>query len=643
MIPNKVTIPQLFMVQCRHLVPIFQRPYVWSQRDQWEPLWEDIARKANEALAANNLQAQPRRHFMGAVVVKSLPAYGLEYPSTEVIDGQQRLTTMQVLLIALRDSTRLVKYDRVGQMLQGLTENPPLSGAQHERYKVVPTTTDRVYFESVWAAGSPDGLMQRHPPTRQKYARYDDPPPRLIGAYLYFYNAIQRFAEDTTLETEVSPVATESDNLIHRRLEALMIAITQGLELVRIDLEQDDDPQVIFETLNARGEKLLPSDLARNFIFLEATRQYGNQAKVSDLYQTYWHPYDSPEGAKFWKEKVSQGRLTHPRFELFMFHFVTSFITKPEDDIQLAHLFRAFRDWWGDRGSTPKVRQVESELQRIQRYAEMFRRLHATTDTNRLEVFARRLRIMDTSTVYPLLLFLFVERAAETEIERDGILSDLESYLVRRMVCGLTPKGYNRIFVKLLTDLRKSGPVTRTAIQSHLLGLTGDTAKWPTDDEFKATWLSRPVYAELRQQRIVMILEAIEWQYYGSKQEHKPFDASLYSIEHILPQNPQAQDWPLPIAANTDETTRVAAQVWRDQLKHTFGNLTLVTGPLNSLLSNGPYSEKLEQLQESVLRLNRYYERHHIDEWTEERIIERSARLFEEAVKIWPRPDAAAV
>ena len=379
-----------------------------------------------------------------------------------------------------------------------LTENPTLSGAKFEQYKVLPTTSDRRAFELIWRAGSPEELLKLHPPTRQKYARHDDPQPLLIQAYGYFFGAIKAYAEEAADDgIELDPTAAQLR--VHSRLEALVVALTQRVELVRIDLETEDDPQVIFETLNARGEPLLPSDLVRNFLFLEASRQPSTADRVTPLYEQHWSRFDSPPGAAFWKANVTQGRFTYPRVDLFLFHFLTSFIDDPKDEVQVSYsyLFGAFQLWWRNAKQMAPPRDVETELRRIGDYAVVFQTLFSDSDDGRLGLFARRLRSMDTSTVYPLLLFLLVERGHETAAERDAILGDIESYLVRRAVCGLTPKGYNRIFVKMLVDLRKGGPVTRDRVQGQLMALTGPTAAWPTDAEFKHAWLNRPVYVRL--------------------------------------------------------------------------------------------------------------------------------------------------
>lgn len=626
-------------MQSRHLIPIFQRQYVWDERDQWAPLWEDITQKALELLSPQAGMYQPRKHFMGAVVLRAIPPSGLEYQAFEVIDGQQRLTTLQVLLIALRDYSKQRGLGPSLAMLTGITQNPFLSGKEYEQHKVVPTTRDRADFQDVFEAGSPDQLRKRRPPTRQKYARYDDPPPRLLGAYYFFHDAIARFAE-SPLDPDDPSSRSPDDDEIGRRVEALVRAITQQLELVRIDLDQEDDPQVIFETLNARGVKLWPGDLVRNYVFLEATRRYGSQQQITTLYESYWKQYDETASAAFWKEYVRQGRLVNPRFELFLFHFLTSQLSKLEDDIQLAHLYRAFGEWWMRR-NIAQPGDIDTALAEIQRYSELYRRIFAHDDDDRLAVFGRRMRVLDNSTVYPLILFLCVERGHETKAELDGILTDIESYLVRRMICGMTTKSYNRIFLKMLIDLRNGPPITRALVREHLLSLTGVSSEWPTNEHLRERWLTTPVYKTLRQARVVMVLEAIEWSKYTSKQEHqRPSSSTVYSIEHIMPQSTNETDWPLQLPAGIDDALRITLATARETLKHTFGNLTLVTQPLNLALSNGRFDTKRKAIEDnSLLMLNKYFQHHQLDSWDETAIRERGERLFDEAIKIWPRPE----
>lgn len=637
--PQKVTAQQLFTMQCRYLVPLYQRQYVWNENDQLRPLWEDVLGKTRELMRPDTGR-QPRKHFMGAVVLRGLVASGLEYQTYEVIDGQQRLTTLQLLLLALRDYAASQALQTVTTLLNGMTENPPLSGREYERWKVVPTTRDRADYQAVWEAHSPARLLElrpRHMLVRSKRAA---PRPYLLGAYEYFARAIRGFAEtndhlDPDDDTLPAPELPE----ITRRVELLVRAITMQLELVRIDLDQDDDPQVIFETLNARGARLLPGDLVRNFLFLEATRQVRTQAEVEHLYTTYWLQYDDTESAGFWKAEVRQGRFSTQRFELFLFHFLTSQLRRPDEDIQLGYLYQAFGDWW-KRETTG---QVEHVLQTLLKYSRFYRRLvEPAPPTDRVALFGRRLRTLDLSTIYPLLLFLFVEREAQTSAEADGIVSDLESYLVRRVVCGLPTKSFNRVFLKMVTDLRPLARVARAEVRAYLLSLSGPTAEWPTDALFQHRWLTTAAYTALSKPRIRMILEAVEWHQYTRFQESTRPLLDGATIEHILPQTPTQAEWPLEVAPDAADDARQLARQQRHDLTHTFGNLTLVTSPLNSSLSNSAFALKQQALSsQSTLMLNRYFTLYHISTWDARAISTRGERLLEMATDIWPRPAAA--
>lgn len=640
--PQKVTAQQLFTMQCRYLVPLYQRQYVWSDKDQLQPLWEDVLTKTHELLRPPVFGQVLRKHFMGAVVLRGLVTTGLEYQAFEVIDGQQRLTTLQLLLLALRDYADGQQFTTVTALLTGMTENPPLNGSEYERWKVVPTISDRGDYGSVWAAHSPQQLLVDCPPVVLPGRRRPEPRPRLVGTYEFFYQAIQQFAEAPV------PTADGSGELLPlttaeraKRVETLLQAITQRLELVRIDLDQDDDPQVIFETLNARGARLLPGDLVRNFLFLEATRRFPTQAEVEKLYATYWQQYDDTESAAFWKAEVRQGRLASQRFEFFLFHFLVSQLKRPDEFITLGYLYQAFIDWWR-RDSGSDVAQV---LALLQRYSGFYRRLvEPALSTDRLALFGRRLRTLDTSTSYPLLLFLFVERGDQTLPELDGILTDLESYLIRRLVCGLSSEGSNRLFQSMVTNLRQVEEINRQVVQQYLLALNGPTAEWPTNEQFRHRWLTSRAYLNLTKPRIRMILEAVEWQQYTKYQENaRPFLDNA-TIEHILPQNPSEADWPLVFPPNAPETAREEAMLRRADLLHTFGNLTLVTQPLNSSLSNSAFAVKEKELSsQSILMLNRYFTLHSVKEWDEATILLRGEQLFEIADSVWPRPAKSIV
>lgn len=258
---NAIPLLAIFEKKLRLEVPLFQRQYVWNQEQQWEPLWEDIERKFIECLEGRK---DAPVHFLGAMVLDQKQTPTTHVEKRQVIDGQQRLTTFQLFLAAFRDWCHengcedLAKESDSFILNKGMMAQPDV-----DKYKVWPTQSDRAQFSDAISAGSRTALEKKYPLTRRKYARSYDPRPRMVEAYCFFYECLNEFFVGTESEP---PFA--ADQPLAARLEECLQALKSTLQVVVIDLEQGDDAQVIFETLNARGEPLLPADLLRNFIFV---------------------------------------------------------------------------------------------------------------------------------------------------------------------------------------------------------------------------------------------------------------------------------------------------------------------------------------------------------------------------------------
>jgi uncharacterized protein with ParB-like and HNH nuclease domain len=636
--PSKLSLVEMFEKQRRYVVPLFQRPYVWDQEEQWEPLWQDITGRTEAVLdreARGSRSDRIENHFLGAVVLNQIKVYGRQVDTVEVIDGQQRLTTLQILLAAFRDVVKVTEETRLADDLGRLTENSGVRDSEIERFKVWPTNADRRDFEAALVAGSVQDLEGKYPLQRRKYARKYDPRPRLVETYLFFARRIHEFCSvppDGAPENAEGPAQS---TFSADRAYALFEALKRHIQLVVIELEDDDDPQVIFETLNARGVPLLPSDLIRNFVFLRATQQGEN---AEDLYSTLWAEYDerpaeaeAGKNERFWKQMDRQGRVKRTRLDLFMHHYVQY---RSAQDLSIGHLFQAFRTWW----ESADKRSVSAELKELRRHSDVFASVLVPEGDGRTALFAKRLQALDTSTVYPVLLLLLVggkDRVVAGDL--DGIVIDLESYLVRRMVCDLGTKNYNRFFLSMLQKLRgSSDPISRTTIQQILLAPDGSAGEWPDDKKFAKAWLEKPLYETLKPMRCAMLLEAVDLAMRTSKQEAVTINGKL-TVEHVLPRQWAPPAWPEPPAdsGNDDET----AIERRGRLLHSFGNLTLLTQELNSSVSNGPFTAKRPEIAlQSGLRLNTYFQ--DATTWDEAEIAKRGEKLLEHAKRIWPRPQA---
>ena len=626
---NAAPLLSVFEKKIRLEVPLFQRQYVWNKEQQWEPLWEDISRKFTEYLEGRK---DTPIHFLGAMVLDQRFTPTTHVERRQIIDGQQRLTTLQIFLAALRDFCSAQNcHDLADEVELYILNKGMMSDPEVDKFKVWPTAADRAQFRDVMTAGSGKALEALHPLRYKKWARNPDPRPRMVDAYLFFYARLAEFLLGTIEgggRTELVEVLA-GDVPLPARLEECFQALKNALQIVAIDLDVGDDAQVIFETLNARGEPLLPADLLRNYIFLRAARL---DEHPEELYRRYWSPFDDD----FWREETRQGRLSRPRSDLFMQHFLAS---RQGVDIPVKHLFVEYKFWIEKTRPFPTV---EAELQTLAQQRNTFRRLISPEPGDPFSPLAKFLTAFDVSTVYPLVLWFTQSDRTDEEIADLSLV--IESYIVRRAICDRTIKNYNKLFLRIITSLHKEELRAPADVAAYLGGLTGDSSEWPTDDAFSAAWRESEVYNRLTQSRLNYILLRLNERYYTTKMEAIDVGGQL-TIEHIMPQS-WGEHWPLQSGetgvpwdelpwAEVDEPA-VEASRRRHALVQTIGNLTILTQPLNSAVSNSAWAEKRpELLRSSLLPINQHL--HEFDLWDEDTIQSRSADLLSKALSLWPR------
>jgi len=631
---DKITIFNLFEKQRRYLVPIFQRGYVWKKELQWEPLWDDICdqiKLLQESKGKSNHEI--RKHFLGAIVLNQVPTVIKQVAASEIIDGQQRLLTIQIILTALRDVVASLDDEYLKANLERLTLNPGPYSNQDEQYKVWPTNAYQEDLRNIIKTHSVEEFGTQYP-QRLWYGKLVPPRPALVDAYFFFAGKIRDYLNGDILrdgddDVETIPLSQEE---IRQRANNLYEVVRSYIQLVEIQLDYEDEPQVIFETLNARGIPLEPSDLIRNYLFLEATRQ---NKDVNALYQQWWKNYDDVDEKKnkFWKEQERQGRFKRSRLDLFFFHYLTFQILH---EIKMNHMYQEFKDWWESTEKKGQPRSIELELEKAQRSSRVFRSLVSPCSDNQLGIFATRLQIMDTTTIYPLLLWLCEKQSTISVDEFNGILQDLESYLIRRQVCRLTTKNYNRFFLAMLNNLSKENPLNRASVQKELLSSNEESAKWPDDELFRKHLTGDPIYLTLSAKKVQMILKALELASRTANQEESnSIINTAVTVEHVMPQGFNPEEWPYPKSyEGIDAPSR---WMQRYNLIHSFGNLTLLTQYLNSEVSNGPFRVKRPEIaKQSLLILNSYFQKFSDDDvWDENTIIQRGEHLADLALRAW--------
>lgn len=620
---NAISILVIFEKKLRLEVPLFQRQYVWDLNRQWIPLWEDISRKFTEYI---NGRKNAPVHFLGAIVLDQKQTPTAHVEKRQVIDGQQRLITLQIFLSVLRDFCREQGCDDLADECESFMFNKGMmANPEVDRFKVWPTRLDRNQFSDVLISGSRSEVEKRHPLRRRKYARKFDSRPKMVEAYIYFYEELSEFFLGVNSEP---PLGSQRE--LPERLDECFQALKNALYVVVIDLDTDDDAQVIFETLNSRGEPLLSADLLRNYIFLRVAREGKSQ---EELYEKYWKKFDD----EFWRKEIRQGRLYRPRSDLFMQHFLSS---RQAEDIQIKHLYIEYKYWITN---TQPFKTINEELATLSRQGGDFRRIIEPSKDDILCPFIGFLNNFDISTVYPLLLYLLDKEISNTDLT--SIAETIESYLLRRTVCGYTTKGYNRIFLNLINYLNKNG-ISPDNVTKYLSELYGESTVWPDNDTFGSKWQSIHAYDILNNNKIVYILRRFSDSYLSTKSEKITIDGPL-TVEHIMPQG-WIENWPLPDGTTgmnylelydaEPEDKRAEATRKRNGLIQTFGNLTILTQQLNSSVSNSPWDvKKPELLGISLLPINQQL-LHDVKIWDESAIEKRSKILLKNAISIWRNP-----
>lgn len=605
---TQVRTPQaIFMQPQRLLVPLFQRPYVWNEELQWEPLWKDLERVANRLLKSQGAPQAP--HFLGAVVLQQLQNQTSDLQQRTVIDGQQRLTTLQLLLDALHS-----EIEQVGAKIPAARLEPLIANAeafcthQEDRFKVWPTNRDRDAFNEVMEA-----------PVPVEYDKLKHKASRMAKAHQYFAEKCRAWLME------------EGPEQVVVRAEAIERSSRELLQIVVIDLTASENAQEIFETLNARGAVLTAADLIKNFVFQRLLEQGAN---VEEAYDKYWKQFETA----FWEKEVNVGRMIHQRSSVFLNHWL---IAQTGEEVLAREVFSGFKtyaDFHSGRTMMELLQEIHRAAGIYRGFTEQGEQLDGPLD--RVGLFAYRIKTLESEVVKPVLLALLDHRSGPLpQVQLEEALDVLESWLTRRMLIRATAKSYNKIMAEVVAVVRNTPPQqVGTAMRNHFASQSAETAYWPDDAEIRGELAAMAVYRKLSRARLRMVLEAVEdhWRGWLSGQTSAAgmrIRRASYAIEHLMPQS-WLKHWPL--TAGMPEPDREARI-------HRLGNLTLLTKKLNSTVSNGPWlgtNGKAGHLQEKdVILLNsRVLKHYQATQWDEAAIDTRGSEVIDAILEIWPVP-----
>jgi uncharacterized protein with ParB-like and HNH nuclease domain/predicted transport protein len=534
------------------LIPIYQRTYSWKIKE-CKKLWKDIIKAGKTDTISG--------HFVGSVVYIERGLYqvsGLQ--KLLVIDGQQRLTTLSLLIRALCDHIleKNIKTDiNPDRLISYYLMNDKEEG--EEKFKLILTKNDK------------DSLIK----TLQKISLTDEDSIRIKENYDYFREEISK----------------EDIDVVYKGLGKLIIID------VSLDREKDD-PQLIFESLNSTGLELTQADLIRNYLLMGL--ETGEQKKI---YENYWYPMEKSFG------HTENSDL----FDRFMRDYLTIKLNRIPTRREIYSEFKNYSLKFED------ITEFVKEINELSKYYVNIA-LDKEPDQDIKRIFSD-INDLKVDVSYPFILNVYQDYVNQkiSKEEFIKILEMIESYVFRRVVCGVPTNSLNKTFSTLYKKIDQDNYLE--SVQAIIL-LQDSYRRFPNDEEFKRYILTKDVYNFRSRNYLLRKLE--------NHKRKERVDVESYTIEHIMPQNPRLSSaWKESLGKDWKEIQK--------EYLHTIGNLTL-TG-YNSELSDKPFIEKRNMeggFKDSPIRLNR--ELANLESWNKEEIIKRAQEISKLAVKIWDYP-----
>ena len=564
---GETTLNKLLNTSRQFIVPIFQRNYSW-QKSQYEQLWFDILRASKFK--------EKQNHFIGSIVYIDMGTPAGRPQQLLLIDGQQRLTTISILLCAIKDyvqkfnlETKLINLAKIkNQFLYNSDE------IDEDRYKLLLNVQDKeTYIKLI------DNTI----------FTVNKPATNIIKCYEFFYERIEDFIKQ------------------HGQIDEIYAGIFK-LSLVSISLDKDsDNPQMIFESMNSTGKDLSQTDLLRNYLLMDLTPE-----KQTRLYKTYWKPMEELFGEDIYKNDVN-------KFD----YFIRDFLTLKSDTghiCKINNVYENFKRYYLDNNCEKFA--VLKDLFTYAKYYACIDLLQENDDE--LKLYWQEFKKLDSHVVYPFLLKLYDDYSRQILIKEDfkKILQVVISYLWRRAICEIPTNSLSKTFATLYQAVDKDDYVN-SIIKAFVF--KSSYKRFSSDYEVREKLQTKDIYHfRLRK----YLLEALENYYH---KEPIDLNTANYTIEHIMPQNIEHNlSWQQMLGENWQEVHSLYL--------HTLGNLT-ITG-YNAEMSNKSFGEKVNGesgFKHSHLKLNESIVQ--CDVWNKKAIQRRTNILTDIILKIWKYPE----
>jgi len=523
-------------------IPFFQRTYVWDE-ENWENLLTEFSHK-------------PQGNFLGSIILKQLPTSSGEPKQLEVIDGQQRLTTLSILLKALYDILpRELQENCKGDVMNILFYKKDYTSRNYE-IKIEHSQVDVDVYQKVIKANF---INDTSSPTEN----INENSHNILKCYQYFYNELEKKDDE------------DKRKLLNKMLDP------ENKMLVVIDLvEEMDDEQAIFDTLNTTGVRLTPAEIIKNSLFQKVIQVYDNKNEAIKLYKKTWEKtfLSNEKMVKYWETERLTGRLKRDNLEMLLhcIGVIKGFFDP--DKHTLSDLSKLYKN---------EIKRIDSKedlqkfIEEIIGYANIYCEKFPALDKATLFTFKDSinrlfhiLKILQISTFHPYILFIFKKFQNDDNIIRE-MLGMLEKFIVRRMIAQHETKNYNKYCKEFIHNsdsiISKLRETTDKDITNGLRRISNKNAA------LLLFW--------------VELWRRIKDEKYDTKELKY-----TYSLEHIMPQKWEEYWKKIPEKYNTDGSKMSDEEAKKDREEKIYwiGNMTLLRTNLNSALQNYTFEKKME-------------------------------------------------
>lgn len=573
-----ITIPQVFINNRALKIPFFQRGYVWGESN-WKRFFDDIANGACE---------NPDTYFLGSIILKDV-GYKNGTQQFDVIDGQQRLTTIVIFMKALYLALGRNDLFTNGFMQMSLSgEKKPILVANYNDLSVYNEIMELEVLKTEPIADN-----------------------RLAQAFSYFAKRILAAGNPTDGSAPIS-------------LAALLNSIINYVRIVSIEVQEGEKVQQIFETINCTGVKLTTGELLKNYLFEEGDR---------DAYERTWKPVFERDSQNYWEGDMVNGRISDSHIENFFYRYMLIKMQEPaiKDGLTQREV-KSFRQKDGlfdkfrlllDKFAIHKEDAVNEIVSYAKLYADTFKSgmLDETVMRfNGVERLAYLMFIQDFWTPVPYVLFIL--KNVESKRERDAIFSYLETYLMRRLICKSKNNNYSDFFSENLIGQRVC---TLDALKTYVNDASArGSLLMPSDEEVIKAVMSNDLKRDA--QTILYMLESKSNERFTDSDRDNSFNAFIK--EQIMPEKADA-NWSVGDGYSEEE---------HQTLAKTLGNFILLREKLKKCPKNASWMQKKSAMKSKCDELDLFKcVQNGLTAWTEETIKTRNLWLAEKILDIWAK------